>query len=184
MVPRPHRGLSSGQAVPRTSRLIGESSSRSVRARCAGPSPRSSMVSISMAPTVTRLQLGSRPAQRDTRTQRSPTNPFPRVFGPSTVLSCKFDSVRPSTRCSIRGQFPRRFSFRSFYVPQGDSKIPLHRSLLVRPCGPVTFSDISSGMCLCLMSLVQQVHNAAVVARSLGCQCDTEMPTGRTLTET
>ena len=36
----------------------------------------------------------------------------------------------------------------------------------------------------CLMSWVQQVHNAAVVARSLGCQCDTEMPTGRTLTET
>ena len=28
-----------------------------------------------------------------------------------------------------------------------------------------------------------EVHNAAVVARSLGCQCDTEMPTGRTLTE-
>ena len=27
------------------------------------------------------------------------------------------------------------------------------------------------------MSWVQQVHNAAVVARSLGCQCDTEMPT-------
>ena len=29
----------------------------------------------------------------------------------------------------------------------------------------------------------QQVHrdNAAVVARSLGCQCDTEIPTGRTL---
>jgi hypothetical protein len=25
------------------------------------------------------------------------------------------------------------------------------------------------------MSLVQQVHNAAVVARSLGCQCDTEI---------
>ena len=47
-----------------------------------------------------------------------------------------------------------------------------------RPCGPVTFSDISFGMCLCLMSRVQQVHNAAVVAsRSLGCQCDTEMPT-------
>jgi len=42
------------------------------------------------------------------------------------------------------------------------------------------FSDISFGMCLCLMSWVQQVHNAAVVARSLaGCQleCDTEMPT-------
>ena len=40
------------------------------------------------------------------------------------------------------------------------------------------FSDISFGMCLCLMSLVQQVHNAAVVARSLGCQCDsdTEIP--------
>ena len=53
-----------------------------------------------------------------------------------------------------------------------------------RPCGPITFSDISFGMCLCLMSWVQQVHNAAVVARSLGCQCDTEMPTGRTLTET
>ena len=35
-----------------------------------------------------------------------------------------------------------------------------------------------------VMSWVQQVHNAAVVARSLGCQCDTEMPTGRTLTET
>jgi len=33
-------------------------------------------------------------------------------------------------------------------------------------------------MCLDLMSWVQQVHNAAVVARSLGCQCDTEMPTG------
>ena len=32
-------------------------------------------------------------------------------------------------------------------------------------------------MCLCLMSWVQQVHNAAVVAaRSLGCQCDTEIP--------
>ena len=46
------------------------------------------------------------------------------------------------------------------------------------------FSDISFGMCLCLMSWVQQVHSAAVVARSLGCQCDTEMPTGRTLTET
>ncbi len=46
------------------------------------------------------------------------------------------------------------------------------------------FSDISFGMCWCLMSWVQQVHNAAVVARSLGCQCDTEMPTGRTLTET
>ena len=27
----------------------------------------------------------------------------------------------------------------------------------------------------------EQVHNAAVVARSLGCQCDTEIPTGRTL---
>jgi hypothetical protein len=26
-------------------------------------------------------------------------------------------------------------------------------------------------MCLSLMSWVQQVHNAAVVARSLGCQC-------------
>ena len=36
-------------------------------------------------------------------------------------------------------------------------------------------------MCWCLMSWVQQVHNAAVVARSLGCQYDTEMPTGRTL---
>ena len=43
------------------------------------------------------------------------------------------------------------------------------------------FSDISFGMCLSLMSWVQQVHNAAVVARSLGCQCDTEIPTGRTL---
>ena len=47
-----------------------------------------------------------------------------------------------------------------------------------RPCGPVTFSDISFGMCLSLMSWVQQVHNAAVVARSLGpgChgQCDTD----------
>ena len=41
---------------------------------------------------------------------------------------------------------------------------------------------------------VQQVHNhdaavtvtvtVTVVARSLGCQCDTEIPTGRTLTET
>ena len=50
-----------------------------------------------------------------------------------------------------------------------------------RPCGPVTFSDISFGMCLCLMSWVQQVHSAAVVARSLGCQCYTEIPTGRTL---
>ena len=30
----------------------------------------------------------------------------------------------------------------------------------------------------------QLVQSAAVVARSLGCQCDTEMPTGRTLTET
>ena len=48
----------------------------------------------------------------------------------------------------------------------------------------VSFSDITFGMCWCLMSWVQQVHNAAVVARSLGCQCDTEMPTGRTLTET
>ena len=48
----------------------------------------------------------------------------------------------------------------------------------------VVYSDISFGMCLCLMSWVQQVHSAAVVARSLGCQCDTEMPTGRTLTET
>ena len=39
------------------------------------------------------------------------------------------------------------------------------------------FSDISFGMCWCLlMSWVQQVHNAAVAARSLGCQCDTEMP--------
>ena len=46
------------------------------------------------------------------------------------------------------------------------------------------FSDISFGMCWCLMSWVQQVHNAAVVARSLGCQCDTEMPTGRTLGRT
>ena len=47
------------------------------------------------------------------------------------------------------------------------------------------YSDISFGMCLSLMSWVQQVHNAAVVARSLGCQCDTEMPIlGRTLTET
>ena len=35
-----------------------------------------------------------------------------------------------------------------------------------------------------ILTMVQQVHNAAVVARSLGCQCDTEMPTGRTLTET
>ena len=45
--------------------------------------------------------------------------------------------------------------------------------------GPVYdwFSDISFGMCWCLMSWVQQVHNAAVVARSLGCQCDTEIPT-------
>ena len=34
------------------------------------------------------------------------------------------------------------------------------------------------------LSWVQQVHNAAVVARFLGCRCDTEMPTGRTLTET
>ena len=45
------------------------------------------------------------------------------------------------------------------------------------------FSDISFGMCLCLMSWVQQVHNAAVVARSLGCQCDTAEhgdATGRT----
>ena len=33
------------------------------------------------------------------------------------------------------------------------------------------------------MSWVQQVHNAAIVARSLGCQCDKEMPTGRTLTD-
>ena len=33
------------------------------------------------------------------------------------------------------------------------------------------FSDISFGMCLDLMSWVQQVHNAAaIVARSLGCQ--------------
>ena len=32
--------------------------------------------------------------------------------------------------------------------------------------GPITFSDISFGMCWCLMSWVQQVHNAAVVARS------------------
>ena len=31
--------------------------------------------------------------------------------------------------------------------------------------------DLEVLMCLCLMSLVQQVHNAAVVARSLGCQC-------------
>ena len=49
--------------------------------------------------------------------------------------------------------------------------------------------DLEVLMCLCLMSLVQQVHNAAVVARSLGCQCDTEIPLatafgGRTLTET
>ena len=29
-------------------------------------------------------------------------------------------------------------------------------------------------MCLDLMSWVQQVHNAAMVARSLGCQCDTD----------
>ena len=43
---------------------------------------------------------------------------------------------------------------------------------------------ISFGMFLSLMSWVQQVHNAAVVARSLGCRCDTEIPTGRTLTET
>ena len=37
---------------------------------------------------------------------------------------------------------------------------------------PPYFSDISFRMCLCLMSWVQQVHNAAVVARSLrlGCQ--------------
>ena len=50
----------------------------------------------------------------------------------------------------------------------------------------IHFSDFSFfgiGMCLDLMSWVQQVHNAAIVARSLGCQCDsdTEMPTGRTL---
>ena len=42
--------------------------------------------------------------------------------------------------------------------------------------GHVSFSDISFGMCLNLMSWVQQVHNAAIVARSLGCQCDTEIP--------
>ena len=36
------------------------------------------------------------------------------------------------------------------------------------------FSDISFGMCLNLVSWVQQVHNAAVVARSLGYQCDTD----------
>ena len=60
----------------------------------------------------------------------------------------------------------------------GDSEEMIrHRFLLVRPCGPITFSDISFGMCLNLMSWVQQVHNAAVVAaRSLGCQCDTEIP--------
>jgi len=57
------------------------------------------------------------------------------------------------------------------------------------PCGMVDrvsadrhFSDFSFGigMCLDLMSWVQQVHNAATVAGSLGCQCDTEtrMPTG------
>jgi len=33
--------------------------------------------------------------------------------------------------------------------------------------GSLLFSDISFGMCLNLMSWVQQVHNAAVVARSL-----------------
>ena len=42
--------------------------------------------------------------------------------------------------------------------------------------GSLLFSDISFGMCLNLMSWVQQVHNAAVVARSLGCQCDMEIP--------
>ena len=52
----------------------------------------------------------------------------------------------------------------------------------------IHFSDFSFfgiGMCLDLMSWVQQVHNAAIVARSLGCQCDsdTEMPTGRTLSD-
>ena len=36
-----------------------------------------------------------------------------------------------------------------------------------RPCGPITFSNISFGMCLNLMSWVQQVHNAAVVALNL-----------------
>ena len=82
---------------------------------------------------------------------------------------------------------PRGFSIR--LKPQANRILVvefflLHRFLLVRPCGPVTLSDISFGMCLSLMSWVQQVHNAAVVARSLGCQCDTEMPTGRTLTET
>ena len=50
-------------------------------------------------------------------------------------------------------------------------------SLVTGPPRGSTFSDhdISFGMCLCLMSWVQQVHSAAVVARSLGCQCDTEI---------
>ena len=37
-------------------------------------------------------------------------------------------------------------------------------------------------MCLSLMSWVQQVHNAAVVARSLGCQCDVAAPSARPFT--
>ena len=81
-----------------------------------------------------------------------------------------------------------------FVVPVSEAPAAGRRALLredgeSKPGGTFTvldiaFSDISFGMCLCLMSWVQQVHNAAVVARSLGCQCDTEIPTGRTLTET
>ena len=62
-------------------------------------------------------------------------------------------------------------------------QMPKNKTAVRRLLG-MAFSDIIFGMCWCLMSWVQQVHNAAAVARSLGCQCDTEMPTGRTLTET
>ena len=65
--------------------------------------------------------------------------------------------------------------------------------MMMKVYTPFTHVLVLHGESLCarpgpnsLMSWVhwQQVHNAAVVARSLGCQCDTEIPTGRTLTET
>ena len=40
------------------------------------------------------------------------------------------------------------------------------------------------GLERCAYNYSAMATDAAVVARSLGCQCDTEMPTGRTLTET
>ena len=49
----------------------------------------------------------------------------------------------------------------------GESNVAIDPAIGGYGVDDIYFSDISFGMCLCLMSWVQQVHSAAVVARSL-----------------